>query len=190
MKPDGLKELYRYNEEHRRFIVEISLDYYRELFNDWDAAPMPKKDLDPELVDYLEQVALDIPLKQNIEIRFILPRGTKNPNLEHISRNVFSHYYLFLIRLNQRQIRRYWKKALVYILTGFLFLSVAYLMQRFRTLSFDIFAEGLFIGGWVFLWEAVSLLFFHISELRTENKRHARYASAPITYQYHPNPSQ
>jgi hypothetical protein len=44
--------------------------------------------------------------------------------------------------------------------------------------------EGLSIGGWVFLWEAIVLAFFKSRKLRTKSKRYRRLANAPITFTY------
>ena len=60
-------------------------DYYQEIFNDWDASPVRKKDLDPELVHYLESSSGEISRKNKLTIHFSLPinqKDKKNSNLK------------------------------------------------------------------------------------------------------------
>ncbi|MDD3477692.1 MAG: hypothetical protein PHP32_02360 [Candidatus Izemoplasmatales bacterium] len=191
MKKDELKKVYKYDEEKKCFIVEISLDYYLEMFNDWDAAPLKRKDLEPELVEYLENVAEDIPLHQNISIVFMMPKSVENTQTESVSRQVFINYYGYLIHLNQRQIRRNWKRSFGYLTTGIIFLIAATLLPTGTTLPLEVLSQGMYIGGWVFAWEAISAAVFQMSELRAKNKRYLRYQRAQIDYVYRPqNPSE
>ena len=184
MKKSNLKKIYKYNETRKQFELEISLDYYKEMFNEWDAAPLRKKDLDPELVDYLENAAIDIPLKHDVLIHFIMPKNVKNSEMEEITRKVFRNYFMFLVHLNQRKIMKLFRKAILFGVLGFLMITLAYLFVEYDTIPFEIFTEGVFIGGWVFIWETISLLFFHIYDLRSANKRYLRFNNSKIEYTY------
>lgn len=185
MKKSYLKKIYKYNETTRKFEIEISLDYYMEMFNEWDAAPLRKKDLDPELVDYLVNAGLDIPLKHDIDISFIMPKNKRNSEMEDITVKVFKNYFLFLIHLNRRQITRHYKRALTYMSLGFILLTTAFLAEASNRVTFDVLKEGLFIGGWVFLWETISLAFFKVNDLKMSNKRFKRFSDSQIKYKYH-----
>lgn len=184
MKKSNLKKIYKYNEKMQRFEIEISLDYYKEMFNEWDAAPLRKKDLDPELVEYLENAANDIPLKQNVAINFIMPKNVKNIEMEDITRRVFKNYFQFLIHLNDRKIGKLFRRSIFFMLTGFILIALAYFLTKYDTIPFEVFSEGVFIGGWVFIWEAISLQFFHIFDLKNINKRYKRYTQSTINYIY------
>lgn len=176
--------MYNFNKQTGRFELELSIDYYKELFNDWDAAPMRKKDLDPELVSYLETVAEDIPMKYRIDIVFVMQDTFKDEALEDISKQVFENYFHYLIHFNKRHMNKLIRKAFMYMILGFAFITIAVNFRNVPILSYEIFSEGLFIGGWVFMWEAVSLLFFRVAEYWTLNKRYKRFASSDITYIY------
>ncbi len=184
MNKNYLKKIYKYDDTKKCYLIEISLDYYLELFNDWDAAHIKRKELHPELVEYLETVAEDIPLKEKLEIVFVMPDTVKNTDTEQISKQVFNNYFNFMIHLNQRNLRKMLKQAIYYIITGFTFVTLGYLLQKYQALSIEIFSEGLFIGGWVFMWEAISLLFFKSGSIRRINKAYLRFIESEITYQY------
>lgn len=184
MKKNYLRKIYKYDEVNDRYVIEISLDYYLELFNAWDAAPIKRKELHPELVEYLETVADDIPVKEQLEIVFVMPKSVKNEDTEKVSKQVFVDYFNFMIHLNKRNLSKMMKQAIYYIITGFTFVTLGYLLQKYQALSIEIFSEGMFIGGWVFMWEAISLLFFKSGSIRRLNKAYLRFTESEITYQY------
>jgi hypothetical protein len=184
MNKSYLKKIYRYNEENHTFVAEISLEYYLELFNPWDAASIKKKDLDPELVSYLEDVSDDIPLKEKLAIVFVMPKQVQNEEMENISRGVFVEYFNFLIHYNRKTQRKSLKQAIYYIITSFTFVALAYFLRIDDTMFIEILSEGLFIGGWVFMWEAISIIFFKSSFIRRQSKRYQRLSNSNITYEY------
>ena len=63
-KKSYLNQIYQFSDHDKCYVVEVSLETYHELFNGWDASPTRKKDLDSELLDFIEQAAYDIPMKQ------------------------------------------------------------------------------------------------------------------------------
>ena len=184
MNKSYIKKIYRYNEENQTFVAEISLEYYLELFNPWDAASIKKKDLDPELVSYLEDVSDDIPLKEKLAIVFVMPKQVQNEEMENISRGVFVEYFNFLIHYNRKTQRKSLKQAIYYIITSFTFVALAYFLRIDDTMFIEILSEGLFIGGWVFMWEAISIIFFKSSFIRRQSKRYQRLSNSNITYEY------
>jgi hypothetical protein len=184
MNKNYLKKIYPYDEANQCFVVEIALEYYLELFNPWDAASIKKKDLDPELVSYLEDVSDDIPLKDNISIVFVMPKNVQNPEMEAISRGVFVNYFNFLMHYNKRTQRKSFKQAIYYIITSFTFLVLAYFLRLNDAVFIEILSEGFFIGGWVFMWETISIIFFKSAFIRRQSKRYLRLSESSITYDY------
>lgn len=185
MKKNYLKTIYKYDETNKRYILEMALDFYNELFDAWDAAPIKKKSLDPELIEYLEDASEDIPLKENIEIVFILPKKEYNLDIESASIKVFSNYFNFLIHLLNREMRKFLKHGLSYVLFGFSFLIMAYYLDWLTDgVTMEIVSQGLFIGGWVFIWESFSLIFFKTRAQKVKKNWYLRLINAPIQFKY------
>lgn len=184
MNKSYLKKVYRYDEENKCFLVEIALEYYLELFNPWDATSIKKKDLDPELVTYLEDVSDDIPLKEKLAIVFVMSESVKNPEMEKISKGVFINYFNFLIHYNKRTQRKFFRRAIYYMITSFTFVALAYILRLYSTMFIEIMSEGLFIGGWVFMWEAISIIFFKSTFIRNQSKQYLRLTESDISYVY------
>jgi hypothetical protein len=49
--------------------------------------------------------------------------------------------------------------------------------------------EGVTIGGWVFLWEAISTFAFKNRGIRTRSKHYKRFMGAPIRFNFVSTPS-
>lgn len=185
MKKSYLKSIYKFDETRDTYLLEISIENYNELFNAWDASPIRKKDIDPELAEYLEQVGVDIPLKENIEIIFLIPKKARNEAFETKSKKAFLNYFNANIHFINRTLKSNLRKVFAYLLISFMFITVAYVLNSSSvTLSFDIIKEGLFIGGWVFMWEAFSLFFFSTSEIIAKKRRLQRFANTKILFHY------
>jgi len=186
MKKTLLRNIYKYDDKNKEFIIDIALDSYQELFNDWDASPTWKKDLDPDLAKYLETSSYDIPRKNSLRINFVLPHEYEiKKSEERVLRGINNHFKseLYFTRVELRYIFR---KILVFILLGFTFITAAYFVQNQSSISFgfDILVEGFFIGGWVLLWEAFSLFFFSMYALRRKKDMYLRFLVSRIIFTY------
>ncbi|MFH0766474.1 MAG: hypothetical protein ABH890_02575 [Bacillota bacterium] len=183
-KKRELLNLYNRNLDNHAFMIEISLDDYSEIFNGWDASTLKKKDIEPELLDYLEQAGYEIPIKESIEIYFYLPKEINDTDKENKSimgiQNNF-HSVLFFI---DRMLHKNYRQIAMYITLGILFLIGAYVTRELTNLNlmFSILLEGFFIGGWFLLWEAFSLFFFQAHETRQRKKVYQRFLTTNIYF--------
>ncbi len=165
-------------------MIEIGLDQYADIFSEWDPAPFKRRSLDPDLELYLEGSAEEIPLHYPIELYFTLPSGTRNEAIEAETRNGLENSCRFKMYLLKQEIRKINTRMLRYILFGFIFLwSGTFFSTRFIGASFlSLLAEALFIGGWVFIWEAISLFFFTKRELYQRYRTFNRLKNAPMIF--------
>src|SRR6056297_3596430 len=81
-----LRYIYHTNQYNNAYLIELNLDNYDDLFNSWDGAELDRKELDPELSHFLERASYELPLKDNVEICFYLPKSEKDKKLEADSR--------------------------------------------------------------------------------------------------------
>jgi hypothetical protein len=186
MKPFALKQIYRVNEETKAYMIEISLDDYDELFNGWDASVIRRKELEPELLDYMVSASYEISLKYPVELWFYLDPAKENNEREIISVQSIVNNFKTRLHFNEMKLRSNYRKILTYILMSTLFLLFAYLMPKdFDLILFiNIIVEGLFIGGWVLLWEAFSLFFFDSHDLRIKKKHLTKLKDSKIYFKY------
>ncbi len=176
--------LYNSNPETKAYIVEVSLDDYSELFNGWDASPLRRKDLEPELMDYLEQAATEIPIKEKLELCFYMPSEKRDLDKEFKSITSIMNNFKVVRSVIQKQIERNYRRLLMYVVVSLIFLSAAYLLRNVTDISLliNIMIEGFFIGGWFLLWEAFSLFFFDTHEIKVRRKIFERFLSSDIYF--------
>jgi len=181
-----LSQIYSYSEQDHCYIAQISLDSYSELFNGWDAAPLKRRDLEPDLLDFIERIGIDIPLDEEIKLVFSLPEELKDDVKQNSSKEaIYQNFFMIRHFINQ-ELKKNNRKIFTYIGMGILFLSITYFFQtlNYDEFPFSILFEGLFIGGWVMFWEAFSLFFFTGNELRLRRKRYIRFSNSTIEFQY------
>ncbi len=177
--------LYNIDPETKAYMIEVSLEDYSELFNGWDASPLRRKDLEPELIDYLEQAATEIPKDENVELVFYLPQNMKDPDKESKSLAGIRNNFKFVIFLINKTLRLNYRQLAAYIMLSILFLIGAYVFRNIGgeyALFVSIMVEGLFIGGWFLLWEAFSLFFFESHETRLRKKLYQKMLSSNIYF--------
>lgn len=175
------------NSENNHFIIEVSVDSYSEIFNGWDPAPMKRRDLDPDLMAFIIESSEDIPHKLPIEIHFYLPQSIENEEKEGLSIAGIQNNFQFQALYTKKELTQNRKKSFQYVLLSMIFLLSAYFLGKLALdhVVYKIAMEGLFIGGWVFLWEAFSIVFFSDQELHQHLKNYERLVKTPIIFHYH-----
>ncbi|MGA1866642.1 MAG: hypothetical protein ACMUFK_04155 [Thermoplasmatota archaeon] len=168
------------------FIIKISIKNYSDIFNDLDPAPFKKRDIDPDLRVYIEDSSIDIPLKNKISLQFNAPKHVKDDEKEKKVIMGLNTYFQFIIRTFEKDISHGYKKGAIYIACSFILLLSAYYLSSILPSNFLLvtFMEGLFIGGWVFLWEAIAVFVFKNREIKMKLKRYRRLKEAPVSFIY------
>lgn len=181
-----LNRLYRRNPHSKAYIIDIRIQEYGDLFNDLDPSPLRRRDLDQDFITYLEESSADIPLKHSLDLQISCPFAEKEEEKEiRIIQGVKS-YYQMLYQNIQRKIIQLIKNSLIYFMVGviFLFLSLYFSKSLSPTYIHKLVAEGMIIGGWVFLWESLALAVFKSSSLRRERRRIQRIIDSRISFIY------
>ena len=176
--------LYRHRND--TYLIDIEIDFYREIFNTWDFSPELNRDLDDDLFEYLEECCREIPAKSPISIVIHLPASISDPQKEELNKKSFENYFGYRIRKLKIKKRKMYKDATSYASYGLLFILLATLMEHFMpgNTFFSVLKEGFFIGGWVLFWELFSMVFFHKGEVREMMGILRRLQQAPIEYEY------
>jgi len=182
-----LDESYRRDPETGAFIVDIDLGRYADVFNDWDRGPMRRRDIDPDLLFFLRTCSSDIPLDRPIRFSFSLSSHLRDTKKEEWITAGLRNYFAFSARQAHDDLRKNRADTLRYVVIAFVLISLAYLFQPYwpQHLLSQVATEGLIIGGWVFLWEAISAFVFKNREVRRRLKEEQRFLDAPLSFEYH-----
>ncbi len=180
-----LKDLYRTNSKDD-LILDIQLDNYRDVYSDWDFAPFQNRDLDDDFVEYLLESSLEIPLRYKFKVVFFLPNEIKNKKREHRSTEGIRHYFEYEYNRNRRKIFRMLRDTFGFFITGSLLIVLAVFLETFTVdhVLMKVVTEGLYIGGWVMMWEMFSAWFFDVKKLRKILKHYKRLQEIEYAYSY------
>ncbi|HIK44224.1 MAG TPA: hypothetical protein IGR64_04970 [Leptolyngbyaceae cyanobacterium M65_K2018_010] len=177
-------QVYALDQANNAYMVEVALDHYTDIFSEWDPAPFKRRELDPDLQLYLEGSAEEIPAQYPLEVCFTLPSGRRDRAMEDEVRAGLRNSIDFKLYLLKREVKAIHTRTLRYVITGFGTLWVARVLsgpaEAYTVTS--VLTEGLFIGGWVFLWEAVSLFFFSNRELYCRHRTYQRLRNAQVVF--------
>jgi hypothetical protein len=183
---NSYEALYRKNEKSGRVIIDVSLDEYIEFFHEWDNAALRKRDIHPELVLFLDLCSEDIPLRRKLEIQFSIDTTPMGIEREEQIRTSYFNYYHSLYRLEMKKTKKMIRFSIILITIALLLLASYVILstEEVRSIPTKVFLESLLIGGWVFTWEAIHMLFFDTMEPFRRSRELKRFLQAEINFRY------
>lgn len=183
-KEAALLSLYRRSPETNNILIDIALDRYLDFFHEWDNAAYKKRDVNPELAEFLDICSEDIPMNRQFDIHFHIKNIALDSDKEKLILASYSNYYNSLKKLEDRKVNKITRYSIVLfiIAMGFIFLYILSNTKVQGQLLPRVLIEGLIIGGWVFMWEALHMLFFDILEPFKRKRELERFLKAKITF--------
>jgi hypothetical protein len=180
-----LERIYEKDKETGAFIISIALDRYVDVFNELDSAPWRRRDLDHDLRLFLEDCSSDIPLKHNVILQFNVEQEKPDLIKEQRLKVGLKTYFTFVRSTLQKKIRRSYERSIFYAFGAFFLIFASYALAAFSSNTllvalFDVVA----IGGWVFLWEAISTLAFAGRDARDRYRMYQRFSTAEVRFTY------
>lgn len=179
-----MKGLYRYSKELNTVYIDIDINYYREIYNEWDYSPITNSDLDDDLIEYLEDCASEISKKHKICIVFHIPSSIKDDLAEKKSIGGFYNYFNYRIKRRMLKLKAINRQSFLYFISGILFLlfAIAISNKLPEAIFTDFIIEGMLVGGWVLLWEMCNNVFFRSQEFKNRIKIFKRLRDSTIDY--------
>lgn len=179
-----IKGMYRYSKELNTVYIDIDIDFYREIYNEWDFSPITNSDLDDDLIEYLEDCASEISKKHQICIVFHIPSHIKDDLAEKKSIGGFYNYFNYRIKRRALKLKAIRKQSFLYFVSGVLFLLLATVISHTlpQAILTDFVIEGMAIGGWVLFWEMFNNIFFRSEEYKNKITIYKRLRDSQIQY--------
>lgn len=180
------QKLYKFEVTGNKYLIEVSLDDYNDVYDDWDPSPFKKRDIEDEFNDFIVNSSEDIPFNFDISIVLYIPISKKDPIKEKSLISAYHNYYNYaMARLNKAKSNQH-RRILSYLMFSILFLTIGYFFSGTEpNVPLKVLHEGVFIGGWVFLWEFFTNVFITRRELLEEYKIYKRLYHAEIRFVYH-----
>jgi hypothetical protein len=184
-KQKTLDALYDKEKSSNAYIINVSVKAYEDIFNNLDPAPFRRRDLNVDLIRFLEDCSLDIPLRFKTIIQFHVPEKIRAEELETRIATGLRNYFSFIMSSYRRRIKLSDQRSMYFVGISFLLLLLASFMNRFdfQSLLFKTINEGVIIGGWVFMWEAISSYSIKKREITNQYKYYKRFLESPIHFQ-------
>lgn len=184
MKDKDIKKIYRFDKKDKSYHVVIDLDTYRDVYSEWDYSPMSNRDLDEDLHEYLMDCSGEIGIRRDMVIDFFVPSEIVNESRESRSIQGFRQYFAYRIRKIKAERMRKIKNSIIFFIVGTALLISATFIEDIITSNYvyKILSEGLFIGGWVAIWEIFSIIFFEVNELNYKIRHFKRLQKVDIKY--------
>ena len=177
-----LQSYYKPSKKNNGFIIEIALDSYSDIFNDFDPSPFKRRDLNPDLFNYLEDCSTDIPLKYPIIIQFNIPKGMHLSSQEQRIKDGFKTYYSYLQFTEQNKYKTLFIQSIRNSLVAFLLLLIGLTLEFHSNIIISALSNVIIIGGWVFIWQAISLMVFERNKYKYKILNYKRISDAPVIF--------
>jgi hypothetical protein len=179
-----IQKSYRRNPETNAFLLEVDLNRYEDIFNEWDPAPFKRRDLDPDLRTYLESCSNDINLKRDIELLFSVPEDGEDLEKENHVREGLKNFFYNEKNLVIRERRHSFRRELFTAAAALILLILMVQVSRYELadLGLNVLREGLTIGAWVFTWEFTLSFFFRRTEMTRRRQKWQRFSRAKIRF--------
>ena len=181
---DYLKTIYRYNGETGAFIIDVRLLDYSQAFSQWDSAWAEVREVAHGLVQYLKECSDDIPFRSPIEIVFSVTEPRDHDTEQRIIRGVRS-YFRYEMFVERTRLRRLLRRGVHYMFVAALFLAAAAGLEPVLPAGLVgvTVREGLYVGGWVFMWESISQVSFQRANIRRTISDYSRFFNASIRFE-------
>jgi hypothetical protein len=178
--------LSRYEKDGQgHIILDVTARRVEDLYNDFDkSAPYIRRDLDQDLADYLIECARELG-RVPFTIRFTLDNPPDEPRSSRVRRSL-NTYFLYLAETEVREILQMFRRSVILFAIGlgilFASLSLNNLLGPERSVTGNVFAEGLTIAAWVSLWEALAIFLIGWFPHRKNVVLYRRMAHAPVAF--------
>lgn len=167
-------------------IIEVHVGELRQLFNAIDPAPLPERDLDPRIEEFVvgwgRELHRDVPPALLVR----LDRPDELPDAEGLVRDAVHAFFAGRATASRRRLRRLFQSGRTSLAIGFAVLVLFTIAARvIAGRSTDsgfgrVLYESLSIGGWVAMWRPLEIFLYDWWPIRADAKLFERLATMPV----------
>jgi hypothetical protein len=188
-KKKYFQKLYNFDQESQSYFIDVSLDSYDDVYDEWDPSPFKKRDIEDEFNDFVVNSSEDIPLNYNISVVLYLPSSKRDEKKETNLIAAYQNFYEYETERLLKKKQNLRNKNISHLTMSFSLLTLYFLWEGLSETQTGFFIsfplkEGLMIGGWVFLWEVFTNIFIRGKELRRQFKLYQRLFQANLKFVY------
>lgn len=172
--------LERYDKnQNDELIIKIHTTKIEDLYEDYDKkSTFIKKDLKDDLEHYLIESVEEIGENPFVINFYFDEKG--NFATEGRLKSSIKEYFDYLQFLERKNMKENLKNSFIFILIGFILVSISFNLSEKEDFIFRLISEGLMVGGWVALWEAMAILLINWLPLKKRLKIFQKISNAKI----------
>ena len=184
-KKSTLDRLYSYDKKNNAYKIEISLDKYEDIYNEWDPTPFKRRDIEEECIQYVIDSSIDIPMKYQLDLYLYLPEKMKDEKKEKNAKAAMKSYFNYLLDRNKRALSASLARCARSAFIGIILLCVYYFsLQESEGNISMVISEGISILGWVALWDVGEELLLNIISSYNKRRNLKRISKAKVEFVY------
>jgi hypothetical protein len=185
-KKNYLQEMYPYDPGNRTFTIPVSIEHYGEIYNHFDPSPIPLRDLTPDLVEYLNQCSAEIPNRYQVLINLGISMEGRDAHCEKDCQNSLQTYFKHETLREKVEIKRRLSAATKYLAIACLCLAGYFVIDLIGATTFflNLIQEAVLIGGWLFMWEAITVSLIEVDKNVQAMKKFERLIQTKIEFTY------
>lgn len=175
-----------YRKEAGQYLVEIKLNQIRQLFNSFDPAPFPEKDLDSGAEKYIVDSVQELHLDAPIALVFHLPQQACTDAAAGNVPDAIHNYFLYRADITSKELRFTLKQGRIALIIGLAFLVLCIAAQQMISslaktgLLWSIVEEGFLISGWVAMWRPIQVFLYDWWPIRRRRLIFEKLAKIPV----------
>lgn len=168
-------------------IVNIKVNKYNDIFDNLDNSPLKARSINKDIQLYLKDNVANIRSKNSISINFHITGEEKDKLKEEMIILAMKRCCLKGIKSKKSNLKSSNIDTAIYVLISILLLSIGFDLETIfinKSVLLNTILEGVNIGGWIFLWEAISMLFFKSKDINNEIQEIHRILESNISFTY------
>lgn len=171
--------------EAGKLVIEINTEALEQLFDKRDPNPYRSKDLDDDVVEYIETSAKEIGRNRLGKVR-ILTGETFDPEALSIIEKAFKEFFLYRADITSMKIVNELRSGLTSLVIGLCFLSLAifsssWIADSLTNKAVEKFLhEFLILLGWVSMWKPINSFLYEWWPLLAWKKLYLTLASIDL----------
>jgi len=166
-------------------VLDVTATRVEDLYNNFDkSAPYIRRDLDQDFADYLIGCARELG-RIPFSIRITLANPPDKPRLSRV-RGSLNTYFMYLAETEVQMILQMFRRSAILFTIGLGILFTSVWVNRLlgveRSVTANVFAQGLTVAAWVSLWEALAIFLIEWFPHRRKVTLYRRLAHAKLVF--------
>lgn len=174
------------NKSTLHYIVNLKVQKYSDIFDNLDNSPLKVRNINKNIQLYLKDSFANIPSKNSMSISFHITGEKKDKLKEETIISALQRCCLKRLKSKRSDLKSSNIDTVIYVLTSILLLSIGFDLETTfnKSILFNTLLEGVNIGGWIFLWEAITVLFFKSKDINNEIQEIRCILKSDISFTY------